>query len=926
MLLSASLAFFATLQPAPTAGVKPVAFDWAATGPDCIYFAATDLDADGFDDLAALSTARVLWVSLNVGGWKASHWHPAAKDLPEGAVGIVGGDILPDVPGREIAVLFQDRAEVFGGYNAGAFAAPVSIPAPADTQFASAAREAGIPTATDTAGRVWILQAAQFQPKPPPPGPSLAENTPPAPTAPEPAETTPAPANPPAPAPDAAPAAPPPETPASPTEPSDAPETTPPSSPPADVPPDPAAPPLAATLAIDPPPFPPSEPAAPLHARFEADLNGDGVHDAIAVFAATHPHRHQMLRAVLAPNPQSTDQDADGLLDDQEQSAGTDPYNRDTDGDGLLDGWEVHGLPRGVALGDKVQLSPLRQDVVVAVARYEQVDQAVMEAELAKAAELYKKLPNKNPDGSTGVFVHYRFDPPVPVDAQHGGSWQKVGAERFAAPERGLLHWMQVTPGGGGQSMQTGDMGGSGCNGAAFAHELGHQLSLSHEGDSVPAWCPLYPSLMNYAFSYQLGGDPGAIRFSAGEFRETILNEAELMEKLPYPIESLKYLEAPPFRFTLKDAGEADGKRWTLIDWNQNGRFDEGPVRADINYGGSTNAGVRRTFPVVGAAPALCTVAGTSYLVTVDQTRAAISIRAYAGGEQWSDPRTVPNSATEDDPVVVAANDHGLVFFRRPDGWRVARFTHDAITEPQPLPDLPAADLSGGLVNDRVLLVTRRDDDSLEARWYDFGGSPALSAPIPLEVRSKVPPALSQNPADGRIALVTSMPSVTTNKPLCMRVSWFKLQSDRLIELETRWVRGEASGTACTTRPVAAHTPDGELHIFHTGTPQPDGQMIAWRTRRIGNAALDEGWLTSMMYDIWTRTRVGVAFTAGPGGEGEAIYAFRWDSGDHGDWKVNTLLVAHNGLAIDPEPMRDHDDSARISLWGIRHSILYMNK
>src|SRR5690606_2552142 len=133
--------------------------------------------------------------------------------------------------------------------------------------------------------------------------------------------------------------------------------------------------------------------------------------------------------------------------------------------------------------------------------------------------------------------------------------WRDVSNRMLRPEERGLVHWLQITPGGGGQAQQTGDLGSAGAHWAAIAHELGHQLSLSHEGDSGPAWCPLYPSLMNYAFNYQLGGDPEAIRFSDGRFRAVELRESALPERLPFPLETLRYLSAPPFRFTLAADG-----------------------------------------------------------------------------------------------------------------------------------------------------------------------------------------------------------------------------------------------------------------------------------------------------------------------------------------------------------------------------------
>ena len=36
------------------------------------------------------------------------------------------------------------------------------------------------------------------------------------------------------------------------------------------------------------------------------------------------------------------------------------------------------------------------------------------------------------------------------------------------------------------------------------------------------------------------------------------------------------------------------------------------------------------------------------------------------------------------------------------------------------------------------------------------------------------------------------------------------------------------------------------------------------------------------------------------------------------------LQTCHSGFGIDEKPMRDFDDGAKIGLWGIRHSILWM--
>ncbi len=619
------------------------------------------------------------------------------------------------------------------------------------------------------------------------------------------------------------------------------------------------------------------------------------------------------------------------MSDADEARLGANPRDRDSDDDGLLDGWEVHGLPRGVDTGG-AKLSPLRQDVIVTVSPYEQVDRAALPPEMARVAALYQALRTTNPDGSTGLTVHFRYGPSVPADQQHGGSWQEVGNEQLPLRERGLLHWMQVTPGGGGQAAQTGDMGGCGMGFAVFAHEFGHQLGLSHTGDSNPAWCPLYPSLMSYAFSYALDGDANAIRFSDGRFRNTVLLESKLEERLPYPFDEVKYLAAHPFRFKL----EADGPNGTRIDWNQNGRFDDEPVSADINYGGSTDCGIRRPLGLIGAGPALAYVGETCWLATLAHEQGGLGLQRYLGQEQWSDRIAIPESGTTTEPLMVGTATHGFVFFRRSLGWYVVRFAPPApttqpatqtanppatptIDAPVHLTDLPRADLSAGVVNGRVLLIARRDDDSLETYWLDFTDKLVVKRGQALETRSAVPVGFAQHSGDQRVALVSTAAVNSAGAAQCMRVTWCRVAGERLVELETVWTRGEGSGNGCTSRPMVVFDAAGQLNIFHTGGQHGDGSMLVYRTRQIGNRALDEGWLTCLLYDIWTRTRVPIAFASGPQG---ALYGFRWDA--DGWTPNNTLLLGYNGFGLNDEPMRDFDDGEKIARYGLVHSILWM--
>ena len=101
---------------------------------------------------------------------------------------------------------------------------------------------------------------------------------------------------------------------------------------------------------------PPYEPEAKLVARTLMDLNKDGVPDHVSIYHMTKAWNEHMLRVTISPNAAANDQDGDFLTDDEEATLGTDPYNRDTDADGFLDGWEVHGLPRDLKLGEFIKV------------------------------------------------------------------------------------------------------------------------------------------------------------------------------------------------------------------------------------------------------------------------------------------------------------------------------------------------------------------------------------------------------------------------------------------------------------------------------------------------------------------------------------------------------------------------------------------
>jgi hypothetical protein len=241
---------------------------------------------------------------------------------------------------------------------------------------------------------------------------------------------------------------------------------------------------------------------------------------------------------------------------------------------------------------------------------------------------------------------------------------------------------------------------------------------------------------------------------------------------------------------------------------------------------------------------------------------------------------------------------------------------------------MPATDLSGVKIGSRYLIVSRYDNDSLVCRWLDLeqDGKPTLTEAVSIEVKSMVPVGLVEHPTDGTVTMVSST-RLEKRGPFCMQVTTLTLKGEAVEESKPQWTHGHGFNH-CTSRPVPVWHVSGkeaapQLVIFHTGWTDGNGCWTAWRTTRIGNKALDDGWLTSQLYDEWTRSRVACGFADGPQG---TVYTFRWDPGDHHDWKVNTLFAAYNGYGIDDQPMRDFDDGAKISLWGIRQSILNMRR
>lgn len=132
-----------------------------------------------------------------------------------------------------------------------------------------------------------------------------------------------------------------------------------------------------------------------------ADTDDDGVIDGREVEIGT--------------NATVNDTDDDGLIDGRELEVGTDPINPDTDGDSLLDGWEVQGeTPDGVDLPDA---DPMAMDLYVLVSHSEEAWR-FRDSERTLIRGVFKNMDVENPDGTTGIDVHFADGGELPISKE----------------------------------------------------------------------------------------------------------------------------------------------------------------------------------------------------------------------------------------------------------------------------------------------------------------------------------------------------------------------------------------------------------------------------------------------------------------------------------------------------------------------------
>lgn len=621
------------------------------------------------------------------------------------------------------------------------------------------------------------------------------------------------------------------------------------------------------------------------------------------------------------------DRDADGLSDrDELRLHGSDPARADTDRDGLPDGAEVAGLVpgRGGLRLDRLGCSPARRDVLLELCVEQGADEARVERARARVAALFGRAPLANPDGSQGIAAHVARGPVRPAP---GLGLDRHGLrEAFFTPRLvGLSHWMHLAAGGGGgQADLLSDQGScAGVFEATLPHEFGHQLGLNHGGGTGRNGVPHYPSLMNYAYNYQLGGDGAAIDYSRGALAGLALDERSLPELLDVPAGALRHLAGPPFFFRLEEVAPA----CTWVDWDRDGVRDEAPVRANIDAASGEGYGPRHILDEVappkadakgawttstGADPVLVDVQGALallWLTTADARGPAnrVAIRSLAAGDddpaRFGRPRVLIDSAGADLSDLTACAAGGELHVALVHEGRVVLFRGP----------LEGAMSGVGVVASsagcRPSLCTRGADEVHLALLRPDGGVTVDGDLLP-GVTSSVPVGFAHDSVADELLVVTAEAG-------SRRLKLHRVDPATRAVRSSVWVGGPRASDATDRRPAVVFDAGpwvqagGRVDIFHAGildAPHPNTHM--YRSYTIGDRAWRgrEGWKEDQTWNEWSYS------TAGPGAAlhgGRPWHASRFWTPYSDRW---TDRVAIGPLAdgVEPGALRDHDDWALV--------------
>lgn len=307
----------------------------------------------------------------------------------------------------------------------------------------------------------------------------------------------------------------------------------------------------------------------------------------------------------------------------------------DTDGDGLPDTWEAVGVDRDCNGAVDLNLATLgadarHRDLFVEVDYMVASDHSHKpdDEALSKMAASFNNAPVSNPDGQSGIRLHFTlkaiphynvvsFGPAAGCEGDDFILLDDLKKNHFETVKRVAFHYAVfahlhtcVDDASSGRASSVGNQGATGNDlivamdaigsnptvmqqGGTLMHELGHNLGLRHGGNSAQAETNKksnYLSVMNVRFQFigipYVGQSGNVLDYSREQLPS--LDEASLSETAGIGNSGAKTLWQCPAGSPAPLVRMSDGTG--PIDWNCNGQINDGSVNVDLNADGIRGA------------------------------------------------------------------------------------------------------------------------------------------------------------------------------------------------------------------------------------------------------------------------------------------------------------------------------------------------
>jgi hypothetical protein len=606
--------------------------------------------------------------------------------------------------------------------------------------------------------------------------------------------------------------------------------------------------------------------------------------------------------------------------------------------DGLLDIWKTGKInPNGLDLREMgCQLG--HRDIIVDIERFDDVSLDYVKKNLERVTKYFGSLPIKNPDGTTGIAMHYIFANPIPKAKRDDVN--RHFDEMFPPSNlRGIAHTMFAENNGPLVSRINGDRGRYNGGPLEFIHEFGHQLDLTHSGFWDDDECALYPSLMNYSYSYSLNDTSDDAGYSDGARASFTVNPLHLPKLLPFPLETVKFLSGAQYHFHLKPTDDGKG---TFVDWNWDGVFDDEAVVADVRYSHGSNIGPRHVVGQTQCAPVLVSDESTGkkrILLIYGQTSAnglKLLARTWLGenrdseGDRWSEATVIVDSGVLGDPTAAYVKGGSTwVSYATADGVFVKRITIDADGTLQAgatkmIPRTQGFEPTVTAFDGQLALVLWHDANSpVEIRVLKMSGDKlAGMSKAVLNLESAVPlgAVAGSVGSDGPSLWICRREKDDELDKTHNQLVRFVQDSDGIFkEAESKLVFGGYASHRMTIlwEPEKGLGPTGRIYQIAEGLLAPDRTWSeSFITMNVPYPDHDGGWLDRryLETDFTTPSAVGACFY-----NDNIICAFRLHDSDPA--RNDSLAVYFYGNGATPALMGDFDDIGHIRDFGMSRSI-----